>query len=86
MNKHAIIIKNPAFKAENIDESIMFIVEEKVVVLHEHEKAIYNFFEGNKDVSEISTLLASTYENYNENDFIGFVEQLLALKILIYKV
>ena len=85
MDSNAIYIKNPTLKPEIVEDSIVFLINNKAIVLHEHERNIYDMFNGQDSIGHISEKLNNTFVGYVEKDFFDYVASLVNHKILIRK-
>lgn len=81
LNKKYIFVSNEK-NIEN-DAFIVCDCENNVIVLNEFECALIRLFDGSKTVAEISIALSKEYgDSYNENEFLGFANELLEYGVI----
>ena len=85
MNMEKILYLNPNNETEEIEEYlyIMSIKNNKVYVFNEFEKNIVLLFDKDKKVEEVSAILKSQYESYDENEFLSFIQNLCQKELLL---
>ena len=85
MNKTDVYILNPQCKIDKAEDDTVIFVNEWAIILHDYEEKLLMFFNGEKNLGEISSSLGILYVNYCEKEFFNFVNELVSKEVLIIK-
>lgn len=83
MNINGVYVKSTKNDIENIENVMIIKSNDLIIVMEKFEIELFNMFDGNLTIRDISILLFGKYKNaYKEQDFYDFVEKLINTGII----
>lgn len=83
MEDSPVLHINPAFELEEVNNCLLLHDDIHMFIFEDFEKRILSLFDGKRDLNDISHLLQSQYDGYDERDLLDFVNSLKQINILI---